>query len=218
LCAPNHATCNSNNTPVVCSTDGLGYVNDATPCGSRLCVSGACQTALFADDFEDADFAGWQAGGDAGWSITTAQAAASTRYSLRVAAGGVSRTFAGLKPKRVSWWVMAPSDKVESGQFVLTSTAGQDRLVATSYFNRDGTLVLVRDTESVAIPFATNQWYHIELRNVDWTAKTFDYYVNDTQVGTAIPFQDAGATSIGRLNLAADAKVMTGYWDQITFD
>ena len=217
LCVPNHPTCNADNTPVVCYTDGKGYANDGTSCGSRLCVSGTCRDVLFADDFEDADLTGWQATAGTVWSISTSYAAAGTLYSLRGGNGGMYRTFAGLVPSRVGWWLMAPSATFESGRFVLTSTAGQEHPIATSYFTKDGTLALVRDTESVAIPYAANLWYHIELRNIDWTAKTFDYYVNDTLVRAAAAFQDKEATSIGRLDLS-NPGVVTAYWDEIELD
>jgi hypothetical protein len=217
LCTPNQPTCNSNNTPTVCSADGMSYVNDGAPCGSQRCVSGTCQDALFAEDFEDGDLAGWQVSNGAGWSITTTHAAAGTLHGLWGENGSIYQTFAGLKPNRISWWVMAPLDTVESGHFALTSTSGQDRLIATSYFKNDGTLVLVLDTEPVVIPYAANIWYHIELRNFNWTAKTFDYYVNDTLIRAAFPFQATDATSIGRLDLS-NPGVVTAYWDQIAFD
>jgi hypothetical protein len=70
---------------------------------------------------------------------------------------------------------------------------------------------------SVAIPYAANAWYHIELRNLDWTAKRFDYYVNGALIRAAAPFRASSATAVRRLDLF-NMTSATVYWDQITFE
>ena len=223
LCTPNHPTCNGN-TATLCSADGLGFASGGTPCGAQCCVSGICRNELFGEDFEDGALVGWQVatGGNAP-SISATYAAAGTLHSLMHTGAGISyrgvyRTFAGLKPNRVSWWVMTASSTAVGGYFVLTSAAGLSDWIAFSYFKEDGTLVLSYDApeSSVAIPYTVNVWYHIELRDFDWTARTFDYYVNDTLIHAAAPFRATSATDIRRLDLYSLGA--TAYWDEITFD
>jgi hypothetical protein len=176
--------------------------------------------------------AGWQANpagkSDYTLSAVAAEGAAGTLHSLmqkKTSTGsanfdGIYQTFADLRPKRVSWWVMAASSTAASGGFSLSaSAAGTSDWIAFSYFKEDGTLMLVYETpaSSVAIPYTANVWYHIELRNLDWTAKRFDYYVNGTLIRTAAPFRVLSGTAIRRLDLF-NMTSATVYWDQITFE
>jgi hypothetical protein len=60
----------------------------------------------------------------------------------------------------------------------------------------------------------------MELRNLDYTAKTFDFYVNDTLVQTAIKFVDSFSpltSAISGLELSTPAG-STVYWDEIIFE
>jgi hypothetical protein len=71
--------------------------------------------------------------------------------------------------------------------------------------------------ELVAFPYLARIWYHIELRNVDWNAKTFDYYVNDTLIRAAAPFGAESPDGIVSLSLLHPPGA-TGYWDEIAFE
>ncbi len=227
LCTPGQPTCDGN-TATVCSSSGLAYESDGTSCGTQLCLSGTCQDALFAEDFEDESLPGWEIAptGESSYtrSVAATDGAAGTTRSLvqtrdSVAAGyldGIYQTFASHQPHRISWWVMATSRTTASGGFVLTSTSGTSDVVAFSYFAEGGTLVLGDDTP-IAILYEANVWYHIELLNLDWTAKTFDYYVNDTLILAAAPFRVTSANDIGRLDLFNPGNA-TAYWDEITFE
>jgi len=200
-------------------------------------VNGACKDALFAEDFEDGDLVGWHgeivgleiaANGQPNptRAVTTAYAAAGTRRSLMLKStsattsgslDAISQTFVDLKPSRMSWWMMAPSTTAAGGFFALSSGEYD---FAVSYFKEDGRLVLGYSTYGyavvfVAIPYQAMVWYHIELRNVDWTAKTFDYYVNDTLIRAAAPFGADSPDGIVSLSLLAGAPT---YWDEILFE
>jgi hypothetical protein len=219
VCVPSQPTCD-NNTATVCTADGLGYKPDGSPCGARFCVSGACRNVLFAEDFEDGDYAGWQVGAAGPRSVATTDAAAGTLRSFKQSgADGIYRNFLRIEPNRVSWWVMAASNTAASGGFILSPSAGTSDGIAYSYFEADGTIVLGHDAlgASIAVPYAANLWYHLELRNFDWTAKTFDYYVNDTLIRAAAPFRTASAADIGRVDLSNPGNA-TAYWDEITFE
>jgi hypothetical protein len=64
---------------------------------------------------------------------------------------------------------------------------------------------------------STSSWYHIELRNIDWTARTFDLYVNSTSVATGAKFAGT-STSITRIELYntyySSTTSYPAYWDE----
>lgn len=227
LCIPNENTCKGNST-AVCSLDGLGYAGVGTSCGSQYCVDGTCRDRLFIDDFEDANLLGWavpftnQPGRTA--AITASTAAAGTRYALLLghpkSESSMRRVFAELQPKRIGWWAMAESRSLVSGNLVVRSPRNQ---IAKFHFHSNGMLMLengLAASTPALLPYAAQRWYHMELRNLDTTAKTFDFYVNDTLVLAGMKFGDSSsplASAVSGLELSTPAG-STVYWDEITFD
>jgi hypothetical protein len=73
-----------------------------------------------------------------------------------------------------------------------------------------------------ATPFATlpaspNRWYHIELRNFDWSGRTFDYYVNDRPVRLAVPFAAEAGSGVQGIRLGHPPGAV-GYWDELALE
>jgi hypothetical protein len=183
VCTPNQPACNGN-LVTTCNADGSGFVAGGTSCGALYCVSGTCQTALFAEDFEDGDYVGWTTGTDTGItrSVTTALAAGGLR-SLEQTGGsthqqGLYRTFTAVTPANISWWAMATTTASYSGYFILTS-GGYSNYIWYSYFNTGGS---ISTSGSPTTPYVANQWYHFEMRNINWTSHTFDWYINDALI------------------------------------
>jgi hypothetical protein len=46
-----------------------------------------------------------------------------------------------------------------------------------------------------------NVWYHFEVKNIDYTTKTFDVWVNGAQKQTGINFRDQTVSSMGSVYL-----------------
>ncbi|MGL4597059.1 MAG: T9SS type A sorting domain-containing protein, partial [Bacteroidia bacterium] len=64
-------------------------------------------------------------------------------------------------------------------------------------------------------PATVGQWYHIEMRNINFTAHTFDIYINNVLQYTSFPFRSATQNSISRLHLY-NFNNGVGVWDNIT--
>jgi hypothetical protein len=237
-CTSDQPAC-AGNSATMCGHDGQSFVGDSKPCGTQHCVDGTCMDALFAEGFEKETLVGWQAGSPV-WApnadgspvqtraITNALAAAGSRSSLMLASGsgdsssinGISRAFDGIKPSKIGWWVLSVAAGDDGcGYTTLISSLSPYKTLAVSYFTKDGTLVIAKGNgmSTVAIPIAANVWYHIELRNLDWTAQTFDYYVNDTLILAAVPFGAESPNGIASL-LLGNPKSGTAYWDEILIE
>ncbi len=61
---------------------------------------------------------------------------------------------------------------------------------------------------------ANNQWYNIELKNINWTAKNFDIYINNTLVQTAFPFRAPTTLNLTKIHLYNFTSGV-GTWDNI---
>jgi hypothetical protein len=242
ICTPNQPACNGNAT-TTCNALGSGYLDAGTPCGSLYCVSGTCQTALFAEDFEDGDYAGWTEGVLTGFTrtITTATAANGTTRSLQLAKttavsggyDGIYRTFSALQPTNISWYSRTTTSTATGANYAPyitlgSSTAASNALLShyiyrTSGSVTTGTMYLSAGGSCSSVTITTginiNTWYLIEFRNINWSTRTFDYYVDGVQrpaAGTSCTFQNTG-TSVSRLDLSVYSSNTTGLVDEIVF-
>jgi len=224
ICTPDAPACNGNST-TTCNSLGSGYTSAGTPCGSLYCVSGVCQTALFAEDWEDGDYNGWTVPTGT-YSVKAVQntfAANGTTWSLQLTGGtgtestGLLRVFTTpLSPTRVSWWARAAQTTIPAAYFMMYPSSTSTDYIAWMYFNDTGSISCRGSGSAILRPYVANQWYHIEFRNINWTSRTFDYYIDDVLVQASVGMSGSG-TAVGKLNLQNWTGSGTAYWDQIEF-
>jgi hypothetical protein len=227
ICTPNLPACNGNST-TTCNSLGSGYTSAGTSCGSLYCVSGVCQTALFAEDWEDGDYNGWTvlSGSYTTRAVQNSVAANGTTWSLQLTKSGggsgddgLSRIFSTpLQPTRVSWWARAAQTNMPVAYFMMYPTSSSSDYIAWMYFNDTSQISCRGSGSAILRPYIANQWYHIEFRNINWTSRTFDYYIDNVLVQASVGMSGSG-TAVGKLNLHdwSTSSTATAYWDQIEF-
>jgi hypothetical protein len=220
LCTPNQPAC-SGNVLTTCNADGSGYVVGGTDCMPLYCVAGACSDAILREDWEDGNENGWVDGTGTYVrmisSIAGPTGATSMVFSLsKTTAGtvpdGVSYTFASpVQPKSISYWTKASSTVSALGYTRFVN--GTDVLFYT-YF---ATYLYAYYYSSYLATITTNTWYHVELRNIDWTTRTFDLYLNGTAVATGAKLSGTSSsiTRIELYNTYYSTTAYTAYWDDI---
>jgi hypothetical protein len=223
LCTPDAPACNGN-VATTCNSLGSGYLAGGSDCGSLYCVSGTCQSALFVEDFEDGDFDGWTAlNAFYTRSVTNTTAAAGTFSLVQMKStngsihyDGLSRTFTSpVQPARISWWARAEQVNQHVAYFIPMATTSTGSDVVFVYFTASGQISVGGNT-TVFATYVASRWYNIELRNINWTARTFDVYVDGVLLRASLGMRGTG-TSISRLDLYNYSGVGTAYWDHIEF-
>jgi len=85
------------------------------------------------------------------------------------------------------------------------------------YFSLSGYIYLSDGTTSASLKvFSINTFYHFELRNINWTNRTFDFYIDGVLTRTGDYFLSTG-NSIGRVDLGDYYNGANAYFDQIDF-
>jgi hypothetical protein len=192
--------------------EGAGAATPAVASGSLV----------FFDDFEDGNFDSWTAA--AGTSIkevTDESAAAGSARSFRernAAAGhytGIYREFDAIRPQSLSFWVQTSTAGANAAYVALRDGALRD--VAFFYAAGAGNFYCNADVGgNNAYPYELDRWYHIELRDFDFAAKTFDYVVDDSLVQADIPLRNASVvTEISRVDLYSHTAGATAWWDEV---
>jgi hypothetical protein len=203
-------------------------------CGDGYCygteTSSTCPAdcgdvcGVFGDDFEDGDYDGWLNGiGSYTREVTSATAANGTTYSLHLVGGGSHNNgmyynLGSVTPSTVSYWARSPSTAAHDAYVVLQGPGKVSSLdvVAFIYFTATG-VISHAGTTCNTYAYSANTWYHLELRNMNYSAHTYDFYVNDSLACSNVNFRSASNNAIGRIDVY-NFTVSQGWWDEFCFN
>lgn len=205
--------------PIVVSAQDA---NNCSGTGSNYnLIIGCPQNIDFFDGFESGDYSPtWSVGSGISVAEVTSTNPASGLYRLEGTGGtfshlnGFSTTISPVTPSVISWDIF-PTGNVSTNYFV----AGNSSVSATNcvfFIYWQGSTGNIRFVSSMDLsyPATPGQWYHIELRNINWIQHTFDIWVNDALVQAAFPFRSNTQNNISRLHLY-NFDNGVGVWDNI---
>lgn len=176
---------------------------------------------VFYDGFESGSYSPtWTVGTDMTATVTTNSPASGT-YRLEGTGGnlthlnGASTSFTAATPTQISWWIY-PTANGSTNYFV----AGNSSVSATScivfcYWAGASNAIRFVAASNIDVPEVAGFWYHIELRNINWSAHTFDIYINNSLQATAFPFRSNTQNNISRVHLY-NYNSGAAAWDDIT--
>jgi len=181
-------------------------------------VQGQCP--FFYDGFESGSLgAAWTAG--SGYTTTfnsTNPAVGNLALQLSGTSpffSGPSATFGPSQPTYISWWGMTNTVTPGSGAgyFILgdNNTQGNNGIVF-AYFAPG--FLRFYNTSAYDYPTTALTWLHIELKNINWTNKSFDIYINGTLWQSNFAFRSLTSTSASKLYLHNYTNA-TAYYDDI---
>lgn len=177
----------------------------------------------FFDNFEDGNALGWEfvPGGSPARGVLAGPGANYSSFlyqeGLSVAGhhNGIYTILPAVRPDRMGFWVR-PSQIDKYSSYVAVRDAAL-REVIFFFAQQNGTLYCNASTGGDASqPYVPFQWYHVEYRNIDWTTKTFDYYLDGQLVTAGVSMRNSSDVEdfsrIDLYNFSADA---TAQWDDI---
>ena len=169
----------------------------------------------FFDGFESGNYNNWTVGAGTYTRQVTSATAASGTYSFTQIGGnsthsdGVIGSFSsGQMPTTISFSVRSSSTTSSAAYFVIYGGGGSNYIMgfymkSTGYLWADG---------NETVPYQANTWYNIRFE-LNWTAHTYGYYVNNALIATAISFGNYPITTIYLYNFSPNTA--QGWWDNI---
>lgn len=178
---------------------------------------------LFYSNFESFDFSGWNdAGSGSTKEFPTDAPESIVSYRERGATGGhqtgIYTLLPGVQVRAMSFWVKPGQTNKLANYVAIQDPRGYEAL--TFYAMDSGTFYLNagRGGDNT-FPYEARRWYHIEYRNFDWTAKTFDYYIDGSLVKAGVSLRNPSrVASFGRIDLYSFSIGATASWDDIWID
>lgn len=178
-------------------------------------------TPVFSDDFESGGLTSWTNGsGNYTRSVTTFNPNAGT-YCLELVGGsgshrdGVYVTVPAATPSYISWYGKSSSVSQSDGYVVVgDNNINSNNGIAFAFFRDNGNITFYDGTTILSVPYIANQWYLFEMKNIDWTNKTFDVYVGGNLIQANYPFRSTTTTAITQLH-CYNFTSSTAWWDDI---
>ncbi len=177
----------------------------------------------YSDGFEDGDYNGWFEDWGYGVREVTNQTAATGQYSFHYNyleyyedhLHGIHQEFEpNSQPEYISFYIRSGSTSTSDAYFVMLDSSWWYDII-WFFASQDGKLY-INDYAYSNYSYEALQWYHIEFRNIDWSSKNFDFYVDGQLVTEDIPFRNAySVNSIGSLFLYNYSANSEAWWDDI---
>jgi len=179
------------------------------------------QCASFFDDFESGSYTPtWSVGaGLTSTSVTNSNVAEGT-YSVTGSGGnnnhldGFSVSVPNLTPSEISYYMYTDGNTQFLNYTVMGENPSATACVFFNYWKGDDGNIRFISSTNYDYAATANTWYFIELKNIDWTNKTFDIYIDGALQTTGFPFRDNTQNSIDEIHLYNFSNG-TGYWDRI---
>jgi hypothetical protein len=197
---------------IISATDpATGVSSDASNESASVNV---LQPYLFIEDFEDGAIPEWTAPGPGYSAMITLGGAAMTSRSLTLSGGAatghymaVSRQFTGIQPSQLRFHVRTDRTDLNTGYFVVGDAGIGDPVTnnqgiiffhfssGAAMYLYDGIAARGRTT------YQPNVWHLIECRNMSWSTRTYDIWIDGVQRDVNVPFRSATTTVVERIEL-----------------
>ncbi|MEZ4229514.1 MAG: hypothetical protein R3B89_10130 [Polyangiaceae bacterium] len=217
-CDPGRPACDGTRA-TNCSPNGL-FEAGGTVCG-QYCAGGACVNEFFSEDF-DTSLTGWSSvNADVQASLDGTTATESSAQSLLLTRTGsmsgtaISVEFPEERPQAISWWAMVDRTGSDASTIRFYSDQQTEPTVTHGFFA--AAMGIRRNYGSMATSdnYLADRWYHFELRNIDWSTRWFDFYV-DGVLRSQLRLEPVGY-GVSRISLECGSAVASCRFDQIEF-
>lgn len=114
---------------------------------------------------------------------------------------GTYTVFTPSQPAYMSWWMKTNTTTGANGYVIIGNSAiASDNGIIFCYFNATSGLRFFNGT-GYNYPVTANTWYHVEARNMNWTARNCDIYINGVLFLPAFAFRSGTAMDVDRIHL-----------------
>lgn len=213
----------------VTAVDGSGNESDRSAADEGWAIT---PVVIFQDDFES-EFSGWNGWPDVSTFLSYYNSgnmwwsggANGSDSCFRLDGGYINSISEGVyaykwlngatgesyQPSSIQVYVKSSYTYEEGGEIL----GGGDGYSFWIYFSNNGNIYLYGTGGSVYIQsYSTNTWYRLQMKNINWSTRTYDFYVNGVLQESAMPFASSGTTGINHIRLWNDEPGADFYFDE----
>jgi hypothetical protein len=211
---------NNGTVPFAFSTD---LYDVASPGLSAPAFATAATLPAFFENFEDGNALGWTfvPGGSAARGVLPGSGANGSAFlyqeGLSVSGhhNGIYTSLPAVRSTEMGFWVRLSQTDRFAGYVTVRDAALRE--VIYFFAQSNGTFYCNASTGGDnSQPYNVFQWYHVEYRNIDWSTKTFDYYLDGALVTAGVSMRNAAdVEDFSRIDVYSFSAGATAQWDDI---
>ncbi len=179
------------------------------------------QPVPYNENFESGSFADWYNPGGEGKKLVTSLSAGEGTYSFRYQdqtwddhQWGIHQRLAPSQPDYVSFRLRADQNNLAAGYFTLIDAGGSYAILF--FASNTGQFSLNEAMGgNTNFTYESGRWYHIEFKNMNWTARTLDYFVDGALVARGVPFAQSFANDVEYCAIYNYHQGSSAWWDDI---
>ncbi|MBN2425892.1 MAG: S8 family serine peptidase [Calditrichaceae bacterium] len=180
---------------------------------------GSLEESYFFDGFEEGNFDQWTIAGGTYTREVTKETSAQGKYSFKQDGSGshfsgVYTQFESCSPEDISFYVR-PSGNNPHCYYVIGDNNIQSNVGIIFFYAYNGVFRIYTDERVAEVPYASDEWYFIEFKNVDFVSKTFDYYINSELIASQFPFRSKTSSAVTMVYLYNYSSSATAFYDNI---
>ena len=185
---------------------------------------GEIPESIIYDDFEDGNYNGWLMGSGGYTAQIVTSDPANGSYSLKLTGGydlfdGLYQTFTPDTVSYISIYIKPTTTYGYHGLF----SVGDNNIynnygIIFLYFGDSYITLASPDYNNATVPYNINQWYYVEFKNINFSAKTLDFYVDDVLIQSDFPFYSQTSVNISQVHLYNYDYAIAYYDDVIIGD
>ena len=207
---------------VVSATDFAGCTGTSTTYNLVITCPSSGSGTIFYDGFESGSYTPtWNKGNALDSAKVTTNNPATGNYRLEGYGGngvnhllGLSTTIAAAIPTEVSWNIF-PTTATGATNYVVigdSNITGTNCVAFVYYVNGD--IRFVNQSSILNFAATLNQWHHVALKNIDWSTKTFEIWIDNVMVNASYQFRGLAINYLSKIHLY-NFNNGTGIWDDI---
>lgn len=177
--------------------------------------------SVFSDGFESGNISTWtDEGGTYTKQVTTTDPATGTYAAemvggdFNVAPNGISHSFQSSTPDYISFRIKN-STNTSTNTFVVIGDNPAFWNSGIIYIHMNGSGNIFVNPIGNVIPYSANQWYFIEMKNINFTTKRYDLYIDGVLESSNVSFTNTAVNTINEVHLYGFTNGQTSWFDDI---
>lgn len=183
-------------------------------------ITGTNPEGIIYDDFEDGTYNDWSMGSGGYTAQVVTADPGNGSYSLSLTGGnydnydGLYQTFTPDTVSYISVYMKPTSTYDYHGFFSVGDNNIYSNYGIIYMYFEGTTLGLYTYSQNISLPCNLNQWYHIEFKNINFSTKTFDFYVDGVLIQSNFPFCSQTSVNVSQVHLYG-YDYATAYYDDV---
>lgn len=121
----------------------------------------------------------------------------------------------GIQPTYVQVYIKASYDDYNGGNFVVVG----DGISLWSFFDSYGRIYIINNgSENYVRTYSPGSWYRLEFKNINYSTKRYDFYVNSVLYESSVSFANTSSTKAQQIWIWNDESASDFWYDEILIE